>query len=95
MRLCVSVKGRKEKQPRTAAGEKSENKMKQNWLTPWQDSAPNRYLSPLHFRQPIPSPVNNGNPMAYTHGMIVSVPITVIETPSFLRDAKKLLSETW
>ncbi|AEF86576.1 hypothetical protein TREPR_2615 [Treponema primitia ZAS-2] len=29
--------------------------------------------------------------MAYTYHMITSGPVTVIETPSFLRDRKKLL----
>jgi hypothetical protein len=36
---------------------------------------------------------DKGNPMAYIHGMTVSEPVTVIETPSFLQDSKKLLDD--
>jgi hypothetical protein len=31
--------------------------------------------------------------MAYSHYMTISEPVTVIETPSFLRDSKKLLDD--
>ena len=42
----------------------------------------------LHFVE-----LDKSNPMAYSHDMIASNPVTVIETPSFLRDSKKLLDD--
>ena len=38
------------------------------------------------------SPIDHSKPMAYTYS-IQTAPMTVIETPSFLRDAKRLMDD--